>query len=371
MAVRLFLSSDLHLGMKFAGYPETLQKRLQETRFECLERIVAAANRETADLLVIAGDLFERVKAPSRDVQRAAAVLREFQGKLAAVMPGNHDFLAPGDVLWATFRDACGSDVLILDEPRPYPLARHDVDACLYPGPCSSKHSDTNAIGWVGQAAKDPGTRHHIGVAHGSLEGFSPDMDGRYYPMTARELRDSGVHLWLLGHTHVRFPESPGARDRVFCAGTPEPDGFDCAHEGSAWLLDLDDQNVVKARAVSTGSLVFRDQTLQVRTPADLAQIERAFSGADAQRTLLRLRLQGRLSREARESIGALRGRMAAKLVHLDLRTDELREEITRESIDRDYPAGSFPHSLLARLAEEGDADALEAGSDLLQEMRG
>ncbi len=49
---------------------------------------------------------------------------------------------------------------------------------------------------------------------------------------------------------------------------------------------------------------------------------------------------------------------------------DELREEITRETIDREYPAGSFPHELLDRLDHDGDGEALEMAHELLQEMR-
>lgn len=367
--MRIFLTSDLHLGMKFAGYPE-VQATLAEARFLCLERIVAAANEAHSDLMVVAGDLFEKVTMARRDVQRAAEMLRGFQGGLVAVMPGNHDYVAPDDELWPRFRDGCGDSILVLDEPRPYPLAHYDLDACLYPGPCTAKHSDANAIGWVRASRKDPGVRHHVGIAHGSLEGFSPDMEGRYYPMRSEELLDAGMHLWLLGHTHVRFPAKPGDRDMIFCAGTPEPDGFDCAHEGFVWSLELDDANAVSARAIRMGSLRFMDTRVQIKQPGDLEQLERALGIEEGKGTILRLRLAGRIPREAFASIPAMRARMAEKLLHFDLRAEELREEITPEAIDREYPAGSFPHTLLSFLAEKGDQEALSAASELLLEIR-
>jgi DNA repair exonuclease SbcCD nuclease subunit len=367
--MRILLCSDLHLGMKFAGYPD-VQEKLVEARFACLERVVAEANDSRCDLLVIAGDLFERVRVVSRDIERAAAALRGFQGRLAVVMPGNHDYVAPDDELWPRFADACGDTALVLDQPRPYPLEHFDLDACLYPGPCTSKHADVNAIGWVRAASRDPAVRHRIGIAHGSVEGFSPDFDGRYYPMSMRELTEAGIHLWLLGHTHVRFPAAPGARDTVFCAGTPEPDGFDCRHEGSAWLLELDEKNAVSARAVRTGAIRFREESVDVRQASDLVKAVRLSEDPEAARCVLRLHLKGSVSRETRESLGAMRARMAPSFLHLDLRSDELREEITREAIDRAYPVGSIPHSLLVRLAERGDQEALEAAHELLSEMR-
>jgi DNA repair protein SbcD/Mre11 len=355
--------------MKFAGYPDA-RAVLTEARFQCLERVVALANGRSVDLLVIAGDLFESVSLPRRDVQRAAEALRGFAGRLAAVLPGNHDHLAPGDELWPRFHDACGGAVLLLDQPRPYPLAHFDLDACLYPGPCAAKHSEAHAIGWVKAAPKDPGVRHHVGVAHGSLEGFSPDMDRKYYPMRRQDLQDAGVGLWLLGHTHARFPAAPGARDRLFNAGTPEPDGLDFAGEGSAWLLDLDEAGAVTAEAPRTGSCRFVERTVRIGDAADLDRTERELEGPEAPRTVLRLHLEGRVPAEVRASIGALQERMKGRFLSVDLRADDLQEEITAELIDREYPSGSFPHALLSLLAGAGDHDALEAARDLLQESR-
>ena len=72
---------------------------------------------------------------------------------------------------------------------------------------------------------KDP-DKIHIGIAHGSIEGVSPDFDQQYFPMTKRELNISGVDIWLMGHTHITWPKKPGKKDIVFNPGTPEPDGF-------------------------------------------------------------------------------------------------------------------------------------------------
>ncbi len=368
MALRIFLTSDLHLGMKFAGYPEPAQTALVEARFACLERMVDRANAERADLFVVAGDLFERVGVAKRDIERAARALRGFQGRLVAVLPGNHDYLGPEDELWPRFRDAGAGSILVLEKPEPVPLTRYDLDACLYPGPCTSKHSDTNAIGWVAAATKDRGVAHHVGVAHGAVEGMSLDAEGRYYPMTERELSDTGVPLWLIGHTHARFPVAPGQEDGIFCAGTPEPDGFDCAHEGYSFLLDVD--TAVTARAVRTGRYRFAERRVTIAARADLDSLESELGGPDAGLLALRLYLRGRVPRDLRAELGPFQQRLSSRLLHLDLRADELREEITQATIDAEYPVGSFPHSLLTRLGVDGDQEALEIAQDLLGEAR-
>jgi 3',5'-cyclic AMP phosphodiesterase CpdA len=367
MSLRILLTSDIHLGMKFASLPD-VQADLAEARFTCLRRLVTLANERERDLLVVAGDLFERISVPRRDVQKAAETLRDFQGKLAVVLPGNHDFLSPQDEIWSRFREACGDAVLVLDEGRPFPLAHFGIDACLYPGPCLSKHSPTNALGWIRGTRRDPEIRSHIGVAHGSLEGFSPDFNGDYYPMKTSELLDAGMDLWLLGHTHARYPLKPGSTDRIFYAGTPEPDGFDCAHEGFAWLLDIDADGALSADAVRTGAYRFLHEEAEIRGAMDLLRLEKKYS--DAHTILLKATLRGHLPPETYPEVEHARRRLARSLFHLDWDAEGMREEISKPTIDREFPEGSFPHRLLTALEASGDAESLELAYEILLEAR-
>jgi DNA repair exonuclease SbcCD nuclease subunit len=363
--VRLFLTSDLHIGMKFAEYPAA-QATLVEERFLCLERMVREATERRCDLFVVAGDLFHRVTMSRREVLRAAETLRGFGGRCVAVLPGNHDFLSPDDELWPRFREASGDSALFLGEPRPYSLRAHDIDACLYPGPCLSIHSSTSAVTWVRGVERDHSIRHHIGVAHGSLEGVSPDFTESYFPMKASELLSCDMDAWLLGHTHLRYPDPPSRGDRIFFPGTPTPDGFDCAHGGTAWLLEVAEDRSVAAEPIATGAARFLEEWAVVTGAGDLERLEERSRALESARTLLKLHLSGRVPREIISAIGELRAHMAPSFLHLDLRTEELREEITRQTIDHEFPEGSFPHILLTRLQD--DPDALQIAYELLRE---
>lgn len=370
MPLAILATSDLHLGMKFAGLADSpdVQRELAEARFACFERLVAAANERSADLLLVAGDLFHRVTVARRDVLRAAQALRGFEGRLAAVLPGNHDHLSPGqDPLWPAFREACGDRVLVLAEGRPYPLGYYDLDACLYPGPCRSLHSASNAVGWVKSAGRNAGSRHHVGVAHGSLAGVSPDLDGSYYPMRETELAAAGPDVWVLGHTHLRYPERPGRSSRVFLPGTPEPDGYDCAHAGTAWLLRLDG-DVVAAEPLATGAHRFAHEDLAVEAAADLAALAARYDGPAAARTVLKVRLAGRIARGERAAVAEAERALRSRVLHLDWDDARLAERIDREAIDAAYAAGSFPHRLLTSLLD--DPGALEVARETLEGAR-
>jgi len=91
MGIKIFHTADLHLGMRFAGYPE-IQNELINARYETLENMVKTANRESCALFIIAGDLFDRITLNVKDISRAVKILNEFEGELVIVLPGNHDY---------------------------------------------------------------------------------------------------------------------------------------------------------------------------------------------------------------------------------------------------------------------------------------
>ena len=265
VVMKIFLTSDVHIGMKFAGYPD-IQEKLVNARFDALKKSIITANKNDCELFVVGGDLFDRVSVAKKDIQRAAAILSEFEGHLVAVLPGNHDFITPKqENLWTNFQSFADNNILLLQTCDVYPLKHFDIDANLYPAPCESKHSNENRIGWIKAVEKDSAVEFHIGVAHGSLEGVSPDFNRDYYPMKESELMTCGIDIWLMGHTHRAYPENPGPKNKIFYPGTAEPDGFDCDHRGNALIIQLDNEKNILATPIETGTYRFlhEDKTLK------------------------------------------------------------------------------------------------------------
>ena len=376
MGIKILATADLHLGMKFAAYPE-VQAELAEARYETLARLVDTANREKCNLFLVAGDLFHRATAAKKDIVRAAGLLAEFQGECAAVLPGNHDYYAGSSgSLWSSFREHAGDRVLLLDQRKIYDLNHYGLAAWLYPGPCDAKHSAENAISWLSPPAKSPkggeAPKGHlrIGVAHGSVEGRSPDAQGVYFHMTREELRRAGLDLWVVGHTHGQFPRGDEEADPVFIPGCPEPDGFDCSHEGKAWLLTAGADGDVRWQSLSTGAYRFQRRELTLNKDSDLKALFEAYRSGDFSRTLLRLELKGRLSaekmREVREAMDAL----VESVFWLRVDDGDLSEEITLKRLQAEFSTGSFPYLLLERLIEAKDSEALQLAYALIQEAR-
>ncbi len=371
MGIRIFHTADLHLGMKFArGYRPEVQAALVDARFETLAGMVETANREQCSLFAVAGDMFDNRQVTKRDVVRAAEILRAFEGRLVLVLPGNHDYIQAGDdTLWNWFREAGGERTLLLGEARPYDLGPYDIEAVVHAAPCTAKHSSANAIGWITPPSGEERGALRIGLAHGSVSGLSIDWNDSYYPMTTQELEACGMDLWLLGHTHVRFPDEESGRGaRIFFPATPEPDGFDCAHPGHAWIIDLAADRSVSHRSVPTGRFRFHSLDRVLAGEEDLSVLQALFEEFSRDTALVKLKLSGRVPGSIHDRRGELVAGLQEQVLHLECDLGDLLREVTAEDIDREFTEGSFPHRLLHRLSgPDGDSLALQTAYDLIR----
>jgi DNA repair exonuclease SbcCD nuclease subunit len=316
---------------------------------------------------VVGGDLFDNLRVSQKDIVRAAKILGQFE-RLAVVLPGNHDYVTEqDDDIWKTFAGAGQDRVLVLRECKPYPLRAFDLDATIYAAPCQSKHSKSHSVGWISSAQKVQ-TRFHIGIAHGSFEGLTPDTEGEYFPMTKQDLLPLGLDLWLMGHIHVQFPVRVGESDRIFYPATPEPDGFDCRHEGKAWMLEVGEDKRITASSISTGAHRFMHQSVKIGSVSELAAL--AVDENEAKKTLIKFVITGSLPREELDQVGPALQKLREKYLHFQADHSGLTVALAPADIDREFLRDSFPHGLLTALAQRPeDREALQAAYELLREL--
>jgi len=367
--IKILHIADVHLGRRFSDHPE-IKDILANARHETLESIVKLANERKADILSIGGDLFERISVNVSEIQRTTKALNAFTGKAVIVLPGNHDFITEDSNLWNRFAGECEDHVILLRHAEPGNLQEYDLNAIVYPAPCHAKHSENNVIGWINEIAKDP-ELVHIGIAHGSIEGVSPDFEGKYYPMTQKELSDSGVDLWLLGHTHITWPEKPGSRDFIFNPGTPEPDGFDCRHEGHAFFITVNEDKEIKAEVLNTGPYRFVRRIETLENEHDLKNLASSLTNNNNSRLVLNLIVSGHLDPGQYDGWKSNIPKLRESVLELRLDDSKLMQRVTAEQIRQEFPEGSFPQRLLSQLNEENDEQALQMAYQLIQEAKG
>lgn len=369
MSIKIFHTADLHIGMKFNGYPDSIKSKLQQSRSDVLPKMVQLANEENCNLFVIAGDLFHSINGiDKKTIAQAAQALEAFQGECVLVMPGNHDYDNDMIDLWKSFNKNASEKVLYLNQEIPVSLADYGLNITVYPAPCHSKHCDSNNIGWIMDQDIDP-QQINIGIAHGSLEGISPDMDLSYFYMSMRELERLPMDVWLLGHTHVAYPLHQSIKEwRIFNPGTPEPDGLDCSHSGNAWIITVDEQKKVSAERVKTGIYRFLDQELAITGSDDLDQLESYLLGNHPGTTIARIHLNGRVKADTFNYRQDILRKIEQELAYLIMDDSNLGIKITTDKINQEFTGGSFPQQFLSALSD--DEEALQMAYELIMGVR-
>lgn len=363
--IKIVHTSDNHLGMGFNNYPPEVRAGLVAARMDTLRSIVEIANDRQADLLVVAGDLFHSLNLSKALVVEAAKVLAGFSG-LTLVLPGNHDYYSGNEKLWQNFADHMSGETILLKENRVYSLKDQGLDVNIYPAPCSSKHSKGNNLGWIKEAEIDR-EEINIGLAHGSIEGLTPDQEGIYYYMKKDELSQIPLDLWLIGHTHVPYPlDGKPTLDRIYNAGVHEPDGMNYRHEGSCFYIEVDTEGI-KSERIVTGQYRFLDEKLRVGVGEE---IEKYLEKAKNESHLLRLSLSGFAEREFLQVKEDLYIDLEEDFLYLDVRDSELGLAFSKEDLEVEFIPESFPYSLMETLLEEEDLETAQLAYEFIEESR-
>lgn len=252
--MRLLHTSDLHLGRQFNGIS------LEEDHAAILDQVVQAILDHQVDVLLIAGDIFDRPAPPAFAVRQFNAFVERIrhQTRAALVMiAGNHDS-ADRISAMATMPDP--HRVLIrgtvaAEEP---PLIVHDADGpvAFSALPFSYEYAARDCFDREDLqcpqdvlAAQIAAARPHIPagarwvvVAHAFVTGATPsDSERSLVRVGGTEMVSTdvfeGAHYVALGHIHR--PQTVGAAHMRY-SGSPLAFGFDEADSTKSMaLVDL------------------------------------------------------------------------------------------------------------------------------------
>jgi DNA repair exonuclease SbcCD nuclease subunit len=293
--LRILHTADVHLGARQSGYGEA-GALLRRARWRALRRVVDVARERCADLVVIAGDLFDRDRP---DIDSAKRAIDALAGAPAgespvpvAVIPGNHDPFTPGSVWTKAPWAEPPETVRVFTEAAPV-VRPWDLDLVLYPCPLAARDGNDSPVSWIREEREGRAgdAEFHVGVAHGSLT-VVPDMPEYGFPLDPGELAQLGLDYLALGHWHSRTEPEAAARQRWAYSGSPEPLGF--GHpEGAALLVDLE-PGARHAELVPTGKFTFMKLEREIMEAHQVSQIvEELRALPDPERTLVSVRLTG------------------------------------------------------------------------------
>ena len=367
--IKIFHTADLHIGMLFNRYPDFLKDDLRKSRIDTLSNMIKMANDLESNIFVIAGDLFDKVNGINKKtISEASDALNTFIGQCILVLPGNHDYDNGMIDLWTYLANNLSDNIILLNEEKPYSLNDYGINAMIYPAPCHSKHSDKNNLDWIKQEKLDE-NMINIGIGHGAITDISPDLKNQYYSMTLQELNDIPMDLWLLGHTHIPYPEQDNVTDiKVFNSGTPEPDGLDCKHEGNAWIITIDNEKSISAKRIVTGTYKFVDKEYEIKDEDDIDNIIDDLMVNNPSMTIARISLKGRIDEYIMDYYYKVHERLNNELAYLITDINELGIKVTSEKIYKEFSEKSFPQEFLLALAD--DEDTLQLAYELIMEVK-
>ncbi|MFI6574964.1 exonuclease SbcCD subunit D [Nocardiopsis sp. NPDC050513] len=262
-SMRLLHTSDWHLGRSFH------RENLVDAQAAFLDHLVGTIATHRVDVVVVAGDLYDRALPPVDAVRlfdRALSRIRA-TGARAVLISGNHDSMArmafatelidaSGVHLRSTL-DGVGTPVVIDDDHGPVAfygipylepeIARHHWDLPERGHPAAIGH----AMDLVrADLAKRPGTRSVV-LSHAFVTGGEPSDSERdiavggaaHVPASIYD----GVDYVALGHLHGRQTITPSVR----YSGSPLAYSFsEESHVKGCWLVDLDADGLADAEFV-------------------------------------------------------------------------------------------------------------------------
>jgi DNA repair exonuclease SbcCD nuclease subunit len=362
-------TADWQIGKRFGGLPDDVAARLQEARLDVIGRIAAAARQTGARHVLVAGDVFDSAKPPQRVTGQLLARLAAHRDLVWHLLPGNHDPAQRGAVWDDIARAAPGGHVVLHTTPTPVEIERGVV---LLPAPLAAKAMSTDPTAYLDAAVTPRGTIR-IGMAHGSVRGFS-SLGEAAIPIAPDRAERAQLDYLAIGDWHGMTRINP----RSWYSGTPEPDGFKDNDPGYVLAVQIAEAGatpVVSKHA--TVEYLWRQDTLAIASHAEIDALTEAIRTVahPASRTLLKLAVTGRLPLAAFAPLELSLEALAATVAHLDVDRVGLATGTAADDLDAlgSGAVGVVARELAARnTSEDGAQKAMaERALRILARMAG
>jgi exonuclease SbcD len=170
-----------------------------------------------ADVLLVAGDLFDSARVPADLIDQVLHDLAEVRIPVV-LLPGNHDLAGPGSVHERLNAAQAGSHVVTLDRPGEGCVQVPGLDVTVW-GRAMIEHSPANRP-LYGHVAPTTG-RWHIVLAHGHVQ-TGTESSLRSSPIEIAEIAALGCDYLALGHWH-RFHRIDAGPVLASYPGPPSP----------------------------------------------------------------------------------------------------------------------------------------------------
>ena len=313
--IRVLHAADLHLDSPFQALSREKAAMRRSEQREILSRIAALAMEREADMVLLAGDLFD-ADSPYSETARLLEQVLPGMGVPVFIAPGNHDWYGPRSP-WT--RLELGENVHVFDSGEIQCVDLPGLNARVWGAAFTGKHRNPPLTGF--EAEKD-GDTMDIMVLHGEVGNpASP-----YGAISEEDIARSGMDYIALGHQHT-FSGLLRAGETFYAwPGCPEGRGFDETGEKGVILADIGPDGC-RAEFIPLNGRRYEVLDVDLTDSADHAQTVLDALGRDTSRDVYRICLTG--EPEALPDVQRLQSALEGRFFALQLRDEtRLRRDI-------------------------------------------
>ena len=296
--IRFIHAADLHLDSPFSGLrslaPE-IAETLHQATFNAYDNIIDLCIQERVDALLVAGDIFDGADRSLRAQLKFVDGLKRLEEAniRSFLCHGNHDPLNG----WEAQLTLPGSCYRFGGELEQVPVFEDEPGrAVVYGISYPQREVRENLVPLF--SAIEPGP-FNIGLLHATVDN-NPAHDS-YAPCTLKDLEETGIDYWALGHVHTRqvlreanptvvYPGNPQGRH----PNEPGARGVYLVEVGDAGQVRRDFRAVDVVRWEIVEVEIDSIETEQALFDEIEQEVTRCQESADGRHVIFRLVISGR-----------------------------------------------------------------------------
>ena len=281
---RFIHCADLHLGSRFVGISsdnENIGKRMRESTFKALDRIVLTAKKNDVDFVIFSGDIFDDENETPLTRSRFADALSKIKVK-CFIAYGNHDRSRK----WEDSIPLPDNAHVFSDKTEriSFPDEGEEIVE-IFGISYSKKHSEKDLT----EGMKGNDDTFSIGVLHCDLDSVSEDS--RYAPCKLSTLLGTGIDYWALGHIHKR--QVVNEYPHVVYPGNTQGRNPKESGEKGAYIVTVTRGRVTDMEFFRTGDVVWRDVESDITGRKDVRDVVNDIQSNTEKNSFVRITLTG------------------------------------------------------------------------------
>jgi DNA repair exonuclease SbcCD nuclease subunit len=327
--LKIFHTADIHLGAKFRGLGDRGASQREQLR-ATFKSIVATAIDERANIVLVAGDLFDSNQQAQRNID---LVVEQFNllgsnNIPVCLIPGTHDPLDSSSIYRKVdFAGRCPNLTVFSEEDMCY-KEYAGLDLTVYGKPNLSNRSYVSPLKGLKRLTS---SKFHVAMAHGSF--YIPERiaeDDHVFRL--EEVEASGMDYLALGHWHRVYNCSK--KPQAWYPGPPEwiPDQKE---RGVVLLVSLSDAGEVKVEPKKIGLRDYDEVEMDMGEIQDWATLKTRICEGANKNLVRKVTLRGLRDADLIVTPEELEAELGEKFFHLGI-TDKSHPKLTEVAEDEE-----------------------------------